>query len=223
VAAHGPRMLRLTGQYGDGWYPFLAASPDDYATRLAVIRAAAREAGRDPDAITPALQALVVVAPTEAEARAILDAKAVRFFGLLLPAEVWQALGLRHPLGDHFGGFVDLVPEAYDRPTVEAAIAAVPREMVEGQMFWGTPAQVVAKLRAFGEAGLRYVTPPLVSAAVSPEAAAYSVRAMSEIAHALRSGGAEERRVYVADVAGKAGGIDVMLNAVGVLAVQGVR
>ena len=152
------------------------------------VRAAAREAGRDPDAITPALQALVVVAPTEAEARAMLDAKAVRFFGLLLPAEVWQAFGLRHPLGEHFGGFVDLVPEAYDRPTVEAAIAAVPREMVEGQMFWGTPAQVVAKLRAFGEAGLRYVTPPLVSAAVSPEAAAYSVRAMGEIAHALRSG-----------------------------------
>jgi phthiodiolone/phenolphthiodiolone dimycocerosates ketoreductase len=188
VAAHGPRMLRLTGRYGDGWYPFVATSPDDYATRLDAIRAAAREAGRDPDAITPALQALVVVAPTEAEARAMLDAKAVRFFGLLLPAEVWRAFGLRHPLGDHFGGFVDLVPESYDRPTVEAAIAAVPREMVEGQMFWGTPAQVVAKLRAFGEAGLRYVTPAVVSAAVSPEAASYGVRAMAAIAHALRSG-----------------------------------
>jgi phthiodiolone/phenolphthiodiolone dimycocerosates ketoreductase len=190
VAAHGPRMLRLTGRYGDGWYPFgpVVASPDDYATRLAVIRAAAREAGRDPDAITPALQALVVVAPTEAEARAMLDATAVRFFGLLLPAEVWRAFGLRHPLGDPFGGTVDLVPEAYDRPTVEAAIAAVPRAMMEGQMSWGTPAQVVARLRAFGEAGLRYVTPAVVSAAVSPEAAAYGVGAMAEIAHALRSG-----------------------------------
>jgi phthiodiolone/phenolphthiodiolone dimycocerosates ketoreductase len=188
VAAHGPRMLRLTGRYGDGWYPFLAISPDDYATRLATIRAAALEAGRDPEAITPALQALVVVAPTEAEARAMLNAKAVRFFGLLLPAEVWKAFGLRHPLGDHFQGFVDLVPESYDRPTVEAAIAAVPREMVEAQMIWGTPTQVVAKLRAFGEAGLSYVTPALVSAAVSPEAAAYSVQAMGEIAHALMSG-----------------------------------
>jgi phthiodiolone/phenolphthiodiolone dimycocerosates ketoreductase len=83
---------------------------------------------------------------------------------------------------------VDLVPESYDRPTVEAAIAAVPREMVEAQMIWGTPTQVVAKLRAFGEAGLSYVTPALVSAAVSPEAAAYSVQAMVEIAHALMSG-----------------------------------
>ena len=188
VAAHGPRMLRLTGQYGDGWYPFVAGSPDDYATRLGTIRAAARAAGRDPDAITPALQPLVVVAPTEAEARAMLDAKAVRFFGLVLPAEAWLAFGLRHPLGEDFRGFVDLLPESYDRPTVEAAIAAVPRELVEGQMFWGTPAQVVARLRAFGEAGLRYVTPPLVSAMVSPEAAAYGLQAMAEIAHALRSG-----------------------------------
>jgi hypothetical protein len=32
------------------------------------------------------------------------------------------------------------------------------------------------------------VTSPLVSAAVSPDAAAYSVRALAEIAHALRSG-----------------------------------
>lgn len=188
IAAHGPRMLRLTGQYGDGWYPFVAISPDDYAARLAVIRRAAEGAGRDPDAITPALQALVVVAPTEAEARAMLDTKVVRFFGLLLPAEVWQTFGVRHPLGEHFAGFADLVPEQYDRATIEAAIAVVPPAMVERQMFWGTPAQVVARLRAFGEAGLRYVTPPLVSAAVSPEAAAYSVQALGEIAHALRNG-----------------------------------
>lgn len=188
VAAHGPRMLRLTGRYGDGWYPFVATSPDDYATRLTVIRTAAREAGRDPDAITPALQPMVVVAPTEVEARAMFDAKAVRFFGLLLSAEVWQAFGRRHPLGEHFRGFVDLVPESYDRSTFEAALAAVPREMLESWMFWGTSEQVVTKIRAYGEAGLRYVTPPLVSAAVSPEAAAYSVRAMGEIAQALRSG-----------------------------------
>ena len=53
IAAHGPRMLRLTGRYGDGWYPFAIVSPEDYATRLAVIHAAASAAGRDPEAITP--------------------------------------------------------------------------------------------------------------------------------------------------------------------------
>lgn len=187
IAAHGPNMLRLTGQYGDGWYPFAVALPDDYAARLEVIHAAAREAGRDPDAITPAMHSLVVVAPTEAEARAMLGTKPIRFWGLLFPDVVWQLFGLRHPLGEGFRGYIDLVSETYDWATLEAAIATVPREMME-VTFWGTPEQVVARLRAFGEAGLRHVVPVMISAAVSSEAAAYSMEAMTYIAQALRSG-----------------------------------
>ena len=103
------------------------ASPDDYAARLALIRAAAEEADRDPAAITPALHPPVVVAPTEEEARAMLDAPTVRFFSLLLPADVWDMFGVRHPLGYRFRGYMDLLPEAYDRPTLEAAMAAAPR------------------------------------------------------------------------------------------------
>ena len=187
VAAHGPRMLRLTGQYGDGWYPVLVASPEDYASRLEVIRTAARAAGRDPDAITPAMHPAVVVAPTEDEARAMLDAKAIRFFGLILPAEIWQLFGLQHPLGERFQGYRDILPETYDRRTVEAAIAAVPPPMMEG-LIWGTPAQVVAKLRAFGEAGLRHVVPFIVSPIVSPEAAQFTNEALPQITQALISG-----------------------------------
>jgi phthiodiolone/phenolphthiodiolone dimycocerosates ketoreductase len=179
-------MLRLTGKYGDGWYPHMVASPEDYAARLEVIRAAAREAGRDPDAITPAMHAPVIVAPTEDEARAMLDHPVVRFLGATLPAAVWQAFGLQHPLGERFGGIItDFLPETYDRATLKTAIAAVPRAMVEG-LICGTPAQVAARLQAFGDAGMRYVVPLLLSAWVSPEAAAFSVQAMGEIAQALR-------------------------------------
>jgi phthiodiolone/phenolphthiodiolone dimycocerosates ketoreductase len=180
-------MLRLTGQYGDGWYPVLVASPEDYAARLEVVRTAAREAGRDPEAITPAMHSPFVVAATEEEAREMLDTRAIRFFCLLLPAEIWGLFGLPHPFGEGFRGFVDILPETYDRQTVEAAIDAVPREMVEA-LIWGTPDRVAATLRAFGDAGLRHVVPLLASAVVSPEAAAYSMAAMAEIAPALRSG-----------------------------------
>ncbi len=186
IGAHGPRMLRLTGKYGDGWYPHMVASPEDYAARLEVIRAAAREAGRDPDAITPAMHAPVIVAPTEDEARAMLDHPVVHFLGATLPAAVWQAFGLQHPLGERFGGIItDFLPETYDRATLKTAIAAVPRAMVAG-LICGTPAQVAARLQAFGDAGMRYVVPLLLSAWVSPEAAAFSVQAMGEIAQALR-------------------------------------
>lgn len=117
----------------------------------------------------------------------MLGTKPIRFWGLLFPDVVWQLFGLRHPLGEGFRGYIDLVSETYDWATLEAAIATVPREMME-VTFWGTPEQVVARLRAFGEAGLRHVVPVMISAAVSSEAAAYSMEAMTYIAQALRSG-----------------------------------
>jgi phthiodiolone/phenolphthiodiolone dimycocerosates ketoreductase len=186
VAAHGPRMLHLTGQYGDGWYPFAVASPDDYAARLDIIRGAAREAGRDPEAITPAFHPITVVAPTEDEAHAMLGTRAVRFWGLLFPGEVWQLFGLEHPLGRHSRGYIDMLPQTYDRQLLDDAIAQVPPAMVES-LLWGTPEQIVERLRGFGEAGLRHVVPIIVSAAVSEEAARFSVEAISTIARALQS------------------------------------
>ena len=69
VVGHGPRMLRLTGAYGDGWYPTMVVSPEEYALKLEAVRAAALEAGRDPGAITPALHCFVVVGPSEQETR----------------------------------------------------------------------------------------------------------------------------------------------------------
>jgi phthiodiolone/phenolphthiodiolone dimycocerosates ketoreductase len=188
IAAHGPQMLQLTGKYGDGWYPFASAGPDDYAAKLEIIRSAAREAGRDPNAITPAFHPLVVVAPTEAEARAMLSTKAIRYWGLIFPAAVWQLFGVENPFGENFRGYVDLLPETYDRETMERAIAAVPPLMIELAFIWGTPEQVVSKLRAYGEAGLRHVVPVITSAAVSREAADFSVEAMAYISRELMNG-----------------------------------
>jgi phthiodiolone/phenolphthiodiolone dimycocerosates ketoreductase len=99
VGAHGPRMLRLTGRYGDGWYPVGLLTPGEYAARLAVIRGAAREAGRDPATFVPALQPHLVVAPSEREARAMLAAPPIRFAALLVPADLWRSVGHEHPLG----------------------------------------------------------------------------------------------------------------------------
>lgn len=189
IGGRGPRMLRLTGEYGDGWYPNMIASPEEYAAKLETVRAAAQEAGRDPQAITPALEQYVVVAPTEHEARAMLDTKLVRFFGLLLPADAWREAGREHPLGENFRGYVDFVPERYDRKTLEEAIAVVPPELAaQGPLMWGTPDQVASKLRAFGEVGLRHVVVVLVSPAISKRGAIYGLRATRRIVRLLAKG-----------------------------------
>ena len=186
IAGHGPRMLQLTGRYGDGWYPTTVVSPQEYAVKLATVRAAAAEAGRNAASITPALHRFMVVGSSEQEARAMLNTKVIRALGLMAPAELWRQAGVAHPFGEHFNALVDFVPDHYDRKTMDEAIAAVPAVlMTEGPLLWGSPQQVAAKLRAFGDAGLRHVVLAPVSGLVSQRAALYGLWATGQIARSL--------------------------------------
>lgn len=189
VAGHGDRMLALTGAHGDGWYPTMVSSPAEYATALSTVRAAARDAGRDPAEVLPALHRFVVVAPTEAGARAMLGHPAIRAFGLAAPAELWRRAGARHPFGDRFRGYVDLLPERYDRGTVEQAIGAVPDELLEnGPLLYGTPERVTEELRRYGDAGMRHVVLAPLSGLVSRSAAIHGLWAVRTIARRLARG-----------------------------------
>ena len=180
-------MLALTGRYADGWMPMLPATPtpQQYAAKLAQIHDAARAAGRDPEAITPALVAPMVVAPTARKARALLNSRLVRYWALMFPAQRWQEMGLEHPLGTNFGGFVELVSENYDRATLEKALAAVRPELLDSGLLVGTPAQIGDRLGQFGEAGLRHAVLAPISAYVSRTDFAYTPVALHRIAHLL--------------------------------------
>ena len=184
IGGAGPRMLRLAGQYGDGWYPVGFFSPEEYAAKLAVIHAAARAAGRDPSAITPSFQPYILVAPSEREARAMASTRMMRFLGLLMPAERWRLLGLVHPFGEGFRGYVDFLPERPTRDELEAAMAAVPPELVDVGAICGTPAQVAARLRDYADAGMRHVAPQIISAAVSRRMAVYGLHAFHYLVQA---------------------------------------
>ncbi len=167
-------MLRLTGQYGDGWYPTAIATPEEYAAGLAEVREAAIKAGRDPNRIVPAFQPQIVVAPSMEEGRKLLDSKPIRLIAILAPATIWQQFGKTHPFGADYRGYVDYIPSNYSRQELEDALAAVPLDLLSEAMIWGTPERVTDRLRDFGEAGLRYTVLELASAAVSPKAAGYS-------------------------------------------------
>jgi phthiodiolone/phenolphthiodiolone dimycocerosates ketoreductase len=133
------------------------------------------------------LHRFAVIGRTEQETEAMLDSKAIRAFALAAPDELWRKVGREHPLGAGFRGYVDIIPERYDRQTIEAAIAAVPPELVrDGLLLWGTPEQVARKILKFGDAGLRHVVIAPVSGLVSKRAALYSLRALYEIKRLLR-------------------------------------
>jgi phthiodiolone/phenolphthiodiolone dimycocerosates ketoreductase len=188
IAAHGPRTLRLTGRFGDGWYPAVPMTPDAYATSLGVIRSAAAEAARSADPIVPSMQIFCAIGSSAGEVERQLDHPAIRSMALLAPDSSWKAAGLTHPLGDGFGGAFDFIPGRYTRAQIEDAIARVPSSLLGSQLIAGTPAEIVARIRALGEAGLRHCVISPVSPLVSRRALGFTLRSLPGIIRKLRTG-----------------------------------
>jgi phthiodiolone/phenolphthiodiolone dimycocerosates ketoreductase len=189
LAAHGDRMLQLTGRYADGWYPTIPMTPAGYEERLGKIRAAATGAGRDAEAIVPAWSTFVVLGRSRLHARQLLGHKAIRFMGILAPDELWRGLGLRHPFGDGFRGLVDFVPQRYERAEIEAALAQVPVEAIADLVLCGTPEDVLKRLGDYVDAGLRHVVLQPASALVSRRDAVYSLRSVVKVLRKLKRTG----------------------------------
>ncbi len=188
IAAHGPRMLRLTGEYGDGWYPVFPYTPGRYETALRVIGEAAETAGRDLAGFTPGAQLLAVIGRTRAAARALLDHRSIRFTALLASDDVWQRGGRIHPLGEGFRGMIDFVPQDYERAELEHAIDQVPIDLLAETVTWGTVDDVERSIRDLGDAGLRHVVIAPGGGLVSRRDALFNLRAIGTLVRRLHAG-----------------------------------
>ncbi|PBC35516.1 LLM class flavin-dependent oxidoreductase [Rhodococcus sp. ACS1] len=156
VGAHGPRMLRITGKYADAWFPGFGQQPKQYRERLTTIRAAADDAGRDPEAITPAALFFVLTARSSAQVDEMIGSVAVRAAALGVPAEVWARHGVEHPLGPDFSGAQDLVPQTIDEATALAYAERVPPSLVREACLTGTPSEILDQMAEWRDHGVRY-------------------------------------------------------------------
>ncbi|MEV6773820.1 LLM class flavin-dependent oxidoreductase [Nocardia sp. NPDC051030] len=186
IGAHGPRMLELTGRYADGWYPWEPVTPGEYERRLDLVRKSALAAGRDPEAIVPAQMVQILTARTQSGIRRLLRAPAVRYLGLFASAEVWARNGAKHPLGENFRGLIDLMPHQLSAAEVREAIAEVPDEVLHDWLIIGTPTEILARVRALADAGLRHAIIFPSSALVSNADAAFSYGVVLWLAAKLR-------------------------------------
>jgi phthiodiolone/phenolphthiodiolone dimycocerosates ketoreductase len=164
IAAHGPRMLRAAGRYGDAFFPSFAHRPEDYKQRLDVVRSAASDAGRDPMSIIPALQLFVVTGRTRADVDEALDSEVLRVFGLNASDEVFVRNGAQHPLGAGFAGAQDLLPHGFDEQTALSHAAAVPSPVLREFLLNGTPDEVIEQAAQWRDGGVRYIV--LVNASI---------------------------------------------------------
>jgi|EndMetStandDraft_2_1072991.scaffolds.fasta_scaffold12835_2 phthiodiolone/phenolphthiodiolone dimycocerosates ketoreductase len=154
IAAHGPRMIRATGRYADGWFPGTTRATE-YGEQLNDVRAAASDAGRDPMAITPALIRFILTGRSRTEIAEVVDSDIVKVFCLTSPAKDWARHGAEHPMGADFTGVQDLVPQSIDEQTALSYAAKVPRSLVEELFVVGMPNDVVDQIAEFRDHGLR--------------------------------------------------------------------
>ncbi len=179
VAAHGPRMLSLTGRVGDGWLP-TKISTEAYGSSLARIRVAAADAGRSFDGFTPGMLGYLCLAPDAETLERLCAHPLVRALCVMLPPEVYRSLGYDPPLGDG-GGFHDYVPSRIGRDEAMALVARIAPDVVRHYAFCGTPEQVAEQVLAYHRAGLRHLIAWNITAFGDPTLAGWSFRALREL------------------------------------------
>lgn len=157
VAAHGPRMLGITGRLGDGWLPAYPMEPEEYAGKLKLIRDAATEAGRDPSSIEAGYQLYAVVADDHETAHQILASPLAGAIALVATDAEWKRAGRKHPLGEGFEGLRDYVPEWYPVEDLEEALAQYDPDIFHDVVPHGTPDEVAKAVEPFIDAGLEHV------------------------------------------------------------------
>jgi phthiodiolone/phenolphthiodiolone dimycocerosates ketoreductase len=157
VAAHFPRMLRLTGRFADGWLPGDKVGADEYRARLAIIHDAATAAGRAPRTFTPTQTLLVAIGESRERVLDVaLRSRVAATMVLGVPAAVWRAQGLTHPLGDQHRGFLDLVPTRISDDDIDRAARTMTPELFLSMMYAGSVEQICDEVAPLADAGCRH-------------------------------------------------------------------
>ena len=156
VAAHGPRMLGITGRFADAWFPAWPQTPAVYGQGLEQVRNAAADAGRNPNSITGAGWFFVFTAATASMVEGVLDSVGARLCALTAPSTLWEAHGAEHPLGNGFTGLQDLLPQIIDEETALEYARRVPDGLLRSMALCGTAPQVAEQLAEYRRHGLSY-------------------------------------------------------------------
>ncbi len=185
IAAHGPRMLDLCGRLGDGWIP-TALPKEEYAAKLARVRASAAHSGRPEGAITAAMFAYCAPAPDHETAHRILHNPLVKCFCMALGAERFSEAGYEHPLGPGSYGLLDFVPAGMTREQATALVDAIPFEVVHEFVWHGTAEEIFESAVEYAEAGLEHLVLWNVSPFDFADTGHRSFRILDDVARACQ-------------------------------------
>lgn len=153
VAANGPKTRQLTGELGNGWYPFVE-TPWTYKENKKEIVEAAKKVGRNPDEIDYALQIYVAIDDDNPE-KAIKACEALKLAGLIVASvklnQIYPTLNLP----------TDVNAFNYDMNSDISKILAykdkLPESILNDTICLGTTDDVIASIEKFKEAGVTHM------------------------------------------------------------------
>ncbi len=181
TAAHGPRMLKITGELADGWLP-TKLDVGIYQESLGKIYDAAREKKRDIEHFTPGLLAYVLVTPDQETLERLQNHPLIRALMVMLPQEIFRKLGVEPPV-DGFHGFI---PSAVSRQEALRIIECIPPRVVDYYCFCGTPEQIAEQICEYQAVGLRHVILWNITPFGDPSLAGWSFKALEQIKDHLK-------------------------------------
>jgi phthiodiolone/phenolphthiodiolone dimycocerosates ketoreductase len=156
IAAHGPKMLDLTGRLGDGWFPAYS-DPESYKYRLDQIKKSAKKANRDPEKIVPALFSYLLIDEEHNVCDDMLEHPVIKNQFLTMPPSMYKKYDAIHPFGEDFYGLLEYIPSEYDKETILEAINKIPTKMCDDNTLHGTPDEVISRIEEYAKIGLKHI------------------------------------------------------------------
>jgi phthiodiolone/phenolphthiodiolone dimycocerosates ketoreductase len=157
LASHGPRMLRLAGEYADGWLPVAVREPHEYRRMKSVIAEHAAAAGRpEPES---GLFTFCLLGESRDRIREMFEDQPMgKLLALwLAPPAAWRKHGLEHPVGEDHRAYVDVIPHTFDPARLRELAPRIPFELLEeAYLHAGNAGEVMQQLSGFAEAGCEH-------------------------------------------------------------------
>jgi len=145
VAALRPGMLKVAGETADGavlnWL-----SADDVPKSIGVARDAARQAGRDPDAIEITARLIINVDPPTPESEQVVRRHIAGYLNVPVYRAFHEWLGRTPELTAMW--------DAWSRGDRKGAVAAIPTRVVDDLIIRGSMAEIRASIDRYLKAGI---------------------------------------------------------------------
>ena len=145
VAALRPGMLSVAGEVADGvilnWL-----APEDVPRCVAVVREAAKRAGRDPDAIEVSARLFIHVDPPSPESELVARRQVTAYLNVPVYRAFHEWLGHTEILAPMW--------QAWERGDRKASVAAVPASVLDEIILRGSADEIRRRVRRYLEAGL---------------------------------------------------------------------